>query len=270
MTRTSRSGSSGPRLRRGAAQEAAADAAPASDGPQAFRWRLAGAEPLPITQAARLGEAVRAAVYRNADERGLLPLPNAFHKGTDRTHGNAFWLPEDADEDGFIDHMVVFAETGLPDALIPVLAAGGDIYLGRLGEWRLRPDWMGRRGAGGLFGPALHWITATPYIPPLKWERSPERQIRREIAQRILPFAAEDGMPLPIHVELGPDVVRARFGRIPAESFQATFKNANRTARRPANAVARGVEIVFDQPVWGPLALGFGAHFGLGLFEPVA
>lgn len=30
-----------------------------------------------------------------------------------------------------------------------------------------------------------------------------------------------------------------------------------------------GFEIEFAEPVCGPIALGFGCHFGLGLFLPV-
>jgi CRISPR-associated protein Csb2 len=28
-------------------------------------------------------------------------------------------------------------------------------------------------------------------------------------------------------------------------------------------------KLTFDQPIAGPLALGFGCHFGLGMFKPV-
>ena len=31
------------------------------------------------------------------------------------THDHAFYLPEDADGDGFIDHVVIFAKNGLTD-----------------------------------------------------------------------------------------------------------------------------------------------------------
>jgi CRISPR-associated protein Csb2 len=32
--------------------------------------------------------------------------------------------------------------------------------------------------------------------------------------------------------------------------------------------VGLSLRLTFEQPVRGPIALGFGSHFGLGLFEP--
>jgi hypothetical protein len=39
--------------------------------------------------------------------------------------------------------------------------------------------------------------------------------------------------------------------------------------RPPSDAVGAFAEVVFPEPVCGPLAFGFGAHFGLGLMAPV-
>jgi CRISPR-associated protein Csb2 len=38
---------------------------------------------------------------------------------------------------------------------------------------------------------------------------------------------------------------------------------------RQPDALGRFVELTFEDPLAGPLALGFGCHFGLGLFTPV-
>lgn len=230
-----------------------------SEYPQGFRWRLVGDEPPPLTAALRVGNAARAAIYRGADARGLLPLPDGFHFGTDRDHGHAFWLAEDADEDGRIDHVLLFALVGLPDRLIPVLAEGGKIRLADLGQWRLAPNWMGRRAPGGLFGPARAWSAATAYIPPLAHPRerlSADEQLRWEIGMRGLGAKVAQ-------LALMPNVVRGG-GAIRAKDF--CLKVRGRTP--PKDAIAVGAEIVFARPVWGPLAFGFGAHFGLGLFEP--
>jgi CRISPR-associated protein Csb2 len=234
-------------------------------GPQAFRWRLVADKLLPVTFGLRLGEATRAAVYRRADARGLLPLPDHFHHGSDKEHSHAFWLPEDTDEDGFVDQVLLFATSGLPERLIPVLAEGGEISLFGLGRWRLAPDWMGRRAPGALFGPARYWRSVTPYVTPLWRGRKgggderrglgPEDQLRDEIVQRRLPAAL-------VRVTLTPNVVRGRF-RVPAQNFSLDARGR----KPPGDAVAVGAEILFEEPVWGPLAFGFGAHFGLGLFE---
>lgn len=237
------------------------------EGPQAFRWSLTGGRLPPLTAALRLGEAARAAVYRAADARGLMPLPNGFHRGADAGHTHAFWLPEDADDDGLVDHILLFAESGLPERLLPALAEGGVIRLADLGRWRMVPDWMGRRAPGdSLFGPARYWVTATPFVTPL-WRgrrgggkeregRGPYDQLRDEILSRNLPAAL-------VQAGIGPLIVRAGHS-LPARQF--TLAGRGRTP--PGDAAAVGAAIVFAEPVWGPLAFGFGAHFGLGLFEP--
>ncbi len=237
------------------------------EGPQAFRWRLVGKTLPPVTATLRVGEATRAAIYRRADACGLLPLPDRFHRGSDRGHIHAFWLPEDADQDGLIDHVLLFSASGLPEKLIPVLAEGGELYLGKLGRCRLAPDWMGHRAPGALFGPAQHWVTTTPYVTPLsplgrrgKLKRnplSPEDQLHREIEKRglsgLLAAAAVQSNTICAHHPIRPSEFVLRACR----------------RRALPGAVGVGAELYFSEPIWGPLALGFGAHFGLGLFEPV-
>jgi CRISPR-associated protein Csb2 len=194
------------------------------DAPQGFRWRLTGGPPLPIIHALQFGEAVRSAIYRTADRHGLFPLPDAFHRGVNEEHNHAFWLPEDADADGSIDHVLLFAEIGLPDRLIPVLAAGGTVFLGKLGEWRLAPDWMGRRGQGGLFGPAWHWNAVTPYVTPFRGKQTkpggpqdPEHQLREELGLRR--------MPKPARLVFSPEIMRGS-SVVEARAFACGFRRS--------------------------------------------
>jgi CRISPR-associated protein Csb2 len=240
--------------------------APDQSCPQGFRWRLTGDELPPLTAALRVGDATRGAIYRGADARGLLPLPNSFHRGSDRDHSHAFWLAEDADEDGLIDHVLLFAAAGLPGPLIPVLAEGGNIRLADLGEWPLVPDWMGRRAPGALFGPARSWVTATAYVTAASLDNprgrrqrksfGPRAQLQWEIRRRRLGAKLAD-------LAITPSIVR-RGVIIRAQDFSLKVRN-----RSPLpDAMSVGAQICFDQSVWGPLAFGFGAHFGLGLFEP--
>ena len=98
-----------------------------------------------------MGEAVRAAVYKVAQRRGFWPLPDAFHGGAGGDHRHAFYLPEDLDKDGQIDHVLLFAESGLPKPLIAALAEGGDVFLRGTGRWQLLPDWMGAASTPAAF-----------------------------------------------------------------------------------------------------------------------
>lgn len=243
-------------------------AEPLPDGPKGFCWRIAG-DALPRLGATlRIGEAARAAIYRGAHRRGLL-LPDYFHRSHDEQHGHAFWLPVDLDGDGALDHVMVYAADGLPEGLLPVLAEGAEVRLYGLDRWRLAPIWMGMRAPGPLFGPARRWTSSTPYITPL-WRAArrraqtsraryePAQQLQAEIAQRRLPADL-------VRLRLQTHVMTASRLHVPVQEFV----RATRNRKPPGDAVAIGAELTFSEPVWGPLAFGFGAHFGLGLFAPV-
>lgn len=240
--------------------------AAAMDGPQGFRWRLAGEALPPVGAALRLGQAVRASVYRAAAARGMARLPDGFHGiGDDPGHGHAFWLPEDADGDGRLDHVLLFAERGLPADLVPVLAAPGEVWLGPLGRWTLRPDWMGRRGAGGLFGPARRWRTASAYVTPRWQTRRPGAAVRdgRAPAEQLWRDVVSRGLPPPLAIDWAAGIAWAGGAAGPQDFVIASGK------RRPPGDWSLGFPaLTFEAPVWGPLAFGFGAHFGLGLLVP--
>jgi CRISPR-associated protein Csb2 len=240
-----------------------------SGGPQAFCWRLIGDSLPSLVGSLRLGEAARAAVYRTADMRGLLPLPDRFHRGSDSSHSHAFWLPNDFDHDGLIDHVLLFAASGLPESLLPVLAEGGLISLRGIGRWRLSPVWMGHRAPGPVFGPSCRWVTATPYVTPLRRglrgrgrggveraELQPREQLRKEVVERRLPATLTEIRLVEDASHYRPQMAACRF-------------SLSARGRTPSgDAVAVDAELGFAEPVWGPLAFGFGAHFGLGLFQP--
>jgi CRISPR-associated protein Csb2 len=238
--------------------------APPDTGPQGFRWAIAGDAP-PVTAAIRVGEAVRAAVYRGAERHRLMPLPDWFHRSGDSRHAHAVWLSEDADRDGRIDHVVLFCERGFPPGLMPVLSGGFEVWLGALGSFRLAPMWLGRREDSAWFGPARAWESVTPYVTP-RWRaarkgarertaESPDRQIGDELRGR--------GLPGLLEIYASP-AVRCGDGFIPATEFARDLS----AHRSPADATPLALRLLFERPVWGPLALGFGAHFGLGLLAP--
>jgi hypothetical protein len=86
----------------------------------------------------------------------------------------------------------------------------------------------------------------------------------------VRPDPADSPRPLPPpqRIEFGLVIRRRRSRPFPAAAFETRFADRDLNARRPADALAQAAELTFAAPVWGPLALGFGAQFGLGLFEP--
>jgi CRISPR-associated protein Csb2 len=123
-----------------------------------------------------------------------------------------------------------------------------------------------------LFAPATIWRSLTPFVPTRYpkthrdgrpkldadgwWIGSPEHDLRRLIA--------EAGLPLPTKIErlttipIGPR-------RLRAVQFQTQrYHGQGRRARTAAVAF----QLTFAEAVAGPLAFGYAAHFGLGLFVP--
>lgn len=251
-------------------------------GPLGFRWRLEGDALPPMTAAFRVGTATRAAIYRGADARDLLPLPDNFHAGTDGTHTHAFWLPEDADKDGLIDHVLLFAASGLPRNLVPVLAESPRLELAGLGRWRLVPDWMGRSVPGGLFGSSRNWRSATPYVTSVernRTDRNGKPFIYDAVAQLRWEFGERQIDSKLIEVGIGSAILRGQKSfecddfvlRARAVGFTGSGQRDVLPAHwsPPRDSERASVLLRFTRPIGGPLALGFGAHFGLGLFEPI-
>jgi CRISPR-associated protein Csb2 len=86
---------------------------------------------------------------------------------------------------------------------------------------------------------------------------SPEHDLRRLISER-------GDIPLPQKIE------RRRAIEVSGRSlrcirFQRERKHGNGSR---GDTLGYSFRLVFPQPVIGPLAFGYGAHFGLGLFVP--
>lgn len=252
------------------------------DLPTVARFVLAGRPRPNIFDTVKIAETMRLATM--AKWRG--ETPPAYISGRnddgplrDAQHTHAFWLPEDADGDGNIDHIVVFTQHGfcatsraklgeLTKLWIEHGAPDDDGERGRK-EWRLALEGFGRPQDFAeecrILTAAVSWRSATPYLRarfgPATIEET-KSQILRELKLR--------GYPAPDSVEVG-DLARPQIDLcknqppVPAIKFRRT--RSRRGLNQP-DTLGCSVRILFPSPVEGPLALGFGAHFGLGLFIP--
>jgi CRISPR-associated protein Csb2 len=196
----------------------------------------------------------------------------------DRNHAHAFWLPEDADSDGEIDHIVVYAAAGLDGEIRQKLDRVTRLWLGERAhddeeesaaaghtEWRLALEGFGRAddftSASPLLGYSSKWVSNTPYLMP--WHAKKgfgwADQIERELGERGFPDASEAPR------DHGPLTIKGRDRRpIHFHRFRS-----RRSLTQP-DTLGRFVELTFNDPIPGPLALGFGCHFGLGLLRASA
>jgi len=245
-----------------------------------IRYALAAGPLPPITQALAVGELARRSVLSRFGGPERLPAPPSLsgHVGDQPLrdqHRHAFFLPQDADGDGLLDQLAIWCPDGLEAAALPALLSLSGLYPGdgRAG-WPLRLLEMSD-AAGDLWTPAAEWESVTPFVlsrfpkqykdgTPKLNERGeqrdgPEDQARREWALRQ---QVEPALPDLVAVEQVPQcVVRGR--PLPWRSFEV----GRGPGQGSSSGFVYGLRLRFAGPVGGPVALGFGCHFGLGLFR---
>lgn len=260
--------------------------------PTVARFVLAGRPRPRVEDTVKIGELLRLAVlskfgWQDDHESGRR-RPNApgviSGRGPDGcplrdgSHPHAFWLPEDADGDGEIDHVTIYAEAGFEPRVRARLDRVTALWLaprrrrpsdeedpadetGRR-EWRLALEGFGRPenfAETALFGPARSWTSATPFLAAghLKAAGYPG-EVRRLLARRGI---VTD--PATVSVELLVGIPIRNRERRPIHFHR--FRS--RGGERQFDTTGAFLRLTFPQPVPGPLALGYGSHFGLGLFR---
>lgn len=241
------------------------------------RLALSG-RPLPrVEDTVRVGEALRAALLHQVGTDEAPPVLTGRDAGTGSAaegHEHLFFLPEDGDGDGWIDHVLLHAEAGLEEVL-PLLArlehAALWLQHDPATRWRVFFEMAGEPGDFGHVSSLLPksgacriWQSCTPYLHPWHAKRrfGPGEQIARELSARTFSgrsiALAKEPEPLS-EIDVGGTSKRAlAFHR---------FRGRRGLSQPDRHGSFWRLEL--DEPIAGPLALGFGCHFGLGLFVPV-
>lgn len=195
-------------------------------------------------------------------------------------HRHAFLLPADDDKDGRIEAVYIYAPEGFSE--LDEIAMG---RLRRLWQHQGRPGLlpvlvgMGNPADFGgtvpgiersaILGTSKVWESRTPFVlsrhpkyrnngkPRLRdngeWIDGPEDQLRRELKHM--------GLPQPERIERTNHTV-ARGKKLPWRYFA----RSRRGGKGSFAGGGFGFRLYFSRPVQGPVALGYGCHFGLGQF----
>jgi CRISPR-associated protein Csb2 len=186
-------------------------------------------------------------------------------------HRHAHILPVDLDGDGRLDHIIVHSPMGLGDAAqqairtlrrtwtkggvgdIQVAVAGsGDLSMLRSLPYPL--DRQIERLVGPIAG-SCSWVSATPFVLPRflkpRGTNSLTGQINAELASRNLPLVVCVEQLLPIQT---------------TPSFRHFVCVRQHGGLQPPAGSAYGLRLRFAEPIFGVLSLGYGSHFGMGLF----
>lgn len=228
------------------------------------RYMLVG-RPLPrVEDSVRVGELFRLAVLgcakRKLGENSIPAVFSGHGLNADNRHGHAFYLPFDSDDDGHIDRLLFHAPMGVLGSKRFVLESLRYLKSRDGNEWQVVLENIGNVDIGELLVHASKdWFSMTPYLHPwhVKTRFSIEDQISRECRERRLPE--------PCNFE------RLATLKVGTQNLRPIHFHRFRSKRRISQPDRQGSfwRLKFPQPISGPLALGFGCHFGLGLFRPL-
>ncbi len=245
--------------------------------PTVFRYAIVGRVTPLITDTLRVAElARRAAMARYGRNTNGDASPVLSGKGVDGRplagHQHAFYLPTDEDDDGRLDHLNVWAPSGFGEAELHALGGLSTLNPGA-GQHPVtlvfldcgQPEDFG--DTVPVFRTACVWRTATPFVLNRHVKLrgvgqkhlvdGPLDQVRREVELRPQITAALD------QVEYAPPPgIRKWRAVYPLEFYR--WRQGRGQGGGAFNVLLR-----FAEPVAGPIALGYGCHFGLGLFIPV-
>ncbi len=223
---------------------------------------------LPIQKTLLAGEWFRTSLMglakRKWGVRGIPSEISGHNLPAGSNHEHFFYLPVDSLNKGYIDSFFVYGNKGLTPPLVDLLKSLGEIKNDRGQKWNLILENFGRaedfKHQSLLFQKSCVWKSVSPYLHP--WHKKKNftvyDQLKKECVKR--------GWPPLESVKLIPYVVREdrRFYPLSFHRFRRK-KNLIQPDRQGGFW-----QLTFKNPVQGPLALGFGCHFGLGLFESLA
>lgn len=238
-----------------------------------------------ITKALSLGERLHVSLCSRSD---AAPVFSGQQNGQTLTgHNHAFYIPE-CDYRGLLTHVTVFARMGFNETAIDALRTLQETWssnspglkllligLGTIDEFTSVP----------ALSESCDWVSLTPFIPVRHIQRSRTGKprvdaetglIRGSPAHDLRRLLLENGYPPEVEITdyefKGGKRIRLDALCLPGRRIRWANFQRERRSGDGASIVTRsgyGFRLCFPKPVCGPLAFGYGAHFGLGLFVPV-
>lgn len=176
-------------------------------------------------------------------------------------HKHTFILPLDTNGDGKIDHLLIRSRDPFDETELATLDR-----LTSLWQPDGKPDIQCTPVQWGLFGkidgtkPAKTFRSETPFVPPRHYRKG-RGDFGEWLATEVRREAKNHDIPEPVAVR-----PLARLKRQGRDLYWLEFR---RNRKGDESGLGYGFELEFAEPVAGPFTLGYGAHFGLGLFAPV-
>ena len=212
-----------------------------------------------------------AAISKLGEDAAQCPvLTGKDASGALLTHGHrhAVWTPLDLDGDGKIDHVLVHAVDGFDERAQKAIAKieitfskdCPPLLVANAGRGPLKLFAQQLRHTDGRLYPELVtarvWTSATPFIAP----RHIKRNGRHQLHEQIIAECASRGLATP-------QVVIELISESSQRGFLRWVVRRKQDRPQPPATTPWAVTLTFPEPLRGPLTLGYGSHFGLGLFR---
>lgn len=240
------------------------------------RYAVIGSRPLDVRWTLPCGEAARRAlqsIYGRLNDRAASVRFSGKHADGRplEGHGHAHFLFSDDDGDGYLDHLTVAAAAGFDPREREALAVLDQIFVAdarlQIAAVRLT-DWMPLLGLSEAWSrPARCWRSVTPFVVTRHYK---ERGTRRDLFPRgrlaeinLREELARRGLPELVSITAAPAYPLANGRTVEWHSFRQERQSGG--GRRGMDS-GQGFVLELAEPIVGPLAVGYGCHFGLGLF----
>lgn len=212
----------------------------------------------------------RASVFTGLDDNG--------QPRTDHAHAHIFCEPNGARD--AVTHITVWATMGFDDSACLALRRLNKVWGHGGHDIRLVLHGIGQPGDFkdcALFGTARVWRSLTPFVSTRHAKTFRDGRPKMDANGWQVGSGAHDLLRL---LALHPHGTAATIKQ--CDERERPFQFANRHLRslqfqttrhdgggNRGNGSGTAFIITFPEPVSGPIAFGYGSHFGLGLFQPI-
>lgn len=253
-----------------------------STPPTVARFALTAKVPPGITQALSLAERFHQALCKHLDGVTSPALTGVDSTGQPLIgNGHAYFLPE-CDHHGYVTHITIHAPSGfsLDDSrslarlrkVWSIEGKGAEIDVILLATGRTSDF----DPASPYFRPSRVWRSLTPFVP-VRHAKSTRTGVPKIDPANDLQIGSPEHDCLRLLSLVAPDTKPARIQNlgarltvglrdIPCLDYQRQRRNGGGTR---GDHRGHALQIEFEKPTTIPLGLGYAAHFGLGLFQPV-